>query len=158
MASLKEIKQRISDGTYPQGEWLPLLDEIASSLGASVIVTRQALGELERRRIVTNVKQAGWYAGTGARPAGPSPGEKKRWGWDTVKPEPQAPAAFLKQETYITATEFAAMLRVAKMTVYRIVRTGDIAGVVRVGRTYRIPVSGARKYLETSRASGSDDD
>jgi excisionase family DNA binding protein len=34
--------------------------------------------------------------------------------------------------------EVAAMLRVSKMTVYRLVHSGELAGV-RVGRSYRIP-------------------
>jgi excisionase family DNA binding protein len=47
---------------------------------------------------------------------------------------------------YWTIEEIAAQLRVSKMTVYRLVETGEIDHI-RVGRVYRIPEEALREYL-----------
>jgi len=58
-----------------------------------------------------------------------------------------ARTVFLESEDFVTVKEFASFLRIASMTGYRIVRSGEIEGALRVGRSYRLPLSGVRKYL-----------
>lgn len=48
---------------------------------------------------------------------------------------------------YLTVAEVAARVRVSKMTVYRLVHTGELAGI-RVGRSFRIPATIVDAYLE----------
>lgn len=50
-------------------------------------------------------------------------------------------------ETLLTAAEVAEQLRVSKMTVYRLVRRGELPAV-RVGRNYRIRERELRAYLD----------
>jgi len=53
-----------------------------------------------------------------------------------------------------TVAEVAAMMRVSKMTVYRLVQAGTIHSI-RFGRSYRVPQSAVRDYLDaTSPGSG----
>jgi excisionase family DNA binding protein len=53
-----------------------------------------------------------------------------------------------------TVAEVAAMMRVSKMTVYRLVQAGAIQSI-RFGRSYRVPQSAVRDYLEST-TRGSD--
>jgi excisionase family DNA binding protein len=46
-----------------------------------------------------------------------------------------------------TVAEVAAMMRVSKMTVYRMVQAGTIDSI-RFGRSYRVPHSAVRNYLD----------
>lgn len=46
-----------------------------------------------------------------------------------------------------TVTEVAATLRVSKMTIYRMVHTGELSHI-RVGSSYRIPDAAVRELLE----------
>jgi excisionase family DNA binding protein len=47
---------------------------------------------------------------------------------------------------FLTVAEVARQLRVSNMTVYRLIKSGNL-GAVRVGRGYRIPDGDLRKYL-----------
>lgn len=49
--------------------------------------------------------------------------------------------------TYMTVPEVAEILRVSKMTVYRMVHRGDIEAI-RVGRSFRIPAAEVRRVLK----------
>jgi excisionase family DNA binding protein len=49
-------------------------------------------------------------------------------------------------EEFLTVAEVARRLRVSNMTVYRLIKAGQI-GAVRVGRGYRIPERDLRRYL-----------
>lgn len=51
---------------------------------------------------------------------------------------------------FLTVAEVAAMMRVSKMTVYRLVHAGEMAAV-RVGRSFRVPESAVRTYLADGR-------
>ncbi len=53
-----------------------------------------------------------------------------------------------------TVAEVAAMMRVSKMTVYRLVQAGTIHSI-RFGRSYRVPQSAVREYIASTN-SGSD--
>ncbi len=60
------------------------------------------------------------------------------------RPAPRPAVAFL------TVTEVAAIMRVSKMTVYRLVHGGELAAV-RVGRSFRVPEGAVREYLSGAR-------
>ncbi len=61
-----------------------------------------------------------------------------------VVPAPRAAVTFL------TVAEVAAMMRVSKMTVYRLVHAGELSAV-RVGRSFRVPEPAVREYLAGAR-------
>jgi excisionase family DNA binding protein len=50
---------------------------------------------------------------------------------------------------FLTVAEVAAMMRVSKMTVYRMVHSGDLAAV-RVGRSFRVPEKAVHDYLQNA--------
>jgi excisionase family DNA binding protein len=52
----------------------------------------------------------------------------------------------LAQVKFLTVAEVAALMRVSKMTVYRLVHSGDLAAV-RVGRSLRVPEQAVHAYL-----------
>ena len=52
--------------------------------------------------------------------------------------------------SFLTVTEVAAIMRVSKMTVYRLVHGGEMAAV-RVGRSFRVPEPAVRDYLAGAR-------
>jgi excisionase family DNA binding protein len=51
--------------------------------------------------------------------------------------------------TFLTVAEVAAMMRVSKMTVYRLVHSGELPAV-RVGRSFRVPAEAVGTYLRDS--------
>ena len=50
---------------------------------------------------------------------------------------------------FLTVAEVAALMRVSKMTVYRLVHNGELPAV-RVGRSFRVHAKAVHEYLETS--------
>ena len=52
--------------------------------------------------------------------------------------------------TFLTVAEVAAIMRVSKMTVYRLVHGGELSAV-RVGRSFRVPEPAVRSYLSEAR-------
>ena len=50
---------------------------------------------------------------------------------------------------YLTVVEVADVMRVSKMTVYRLVHSGELPAV-RVGRSFRVPQDALDHYLTTS--------
>lgn len=50
---------------------------------------------------------------------------------------------------FLTVAEVAAIMRVSKMTVYRLVQSGALPAV-RVGRSYRVPEQAVHDYLRDS--------
>lgn len=50
---------------------------------------------------------------------------------------------------FLTVAEVAASMRVSKMTVYRMVHSGELAAV-RVGRSFRVPEKAVHDYLENA--------
>jgi excisionase family DNA binding protein len=73
-----------------------------------------------------------------------------------VPGQQMAPGQVLQQRpaprtvSFLTVTEVAAIMRVSKMTVYRLVHAGDLAAV-RVGRSFRVPEPAVREYLAGAR-------
>lgn len=51
--------------------------------------------------------------------------------------------------TFLTIAEVAEIMRVSKMTVYRLVHAGEMPAV-RVGRSFRVHESAVNEYLEAS--------
>ncbi|WP_432491839.1 helix-turn-helix domain-containing protein [Kineococcus gypseus] len=52
----------------------------------------------------------------------------------------------LSDVRFLTVAEVASMMRVSKMTVYRLVHGGDLPAV-RVGRSFRVPEDAVHEYL-----------
>lgn len=50
---------------------------------------------------------------------------------------------------FLTVAEVAALMRVSKMTVYRLVHNGELPAV-RVGRSFRVHAKAVHDYLQTS--------
>jgi excisionase family DNA binding protein len=55
----------------------------------------------------------------------------------------------LGEVNFMTVAEVASMMRVSKMTVYRLVHAGDLPAV-RVGRSFRVPEDAVDDYLRKS--------
>ena len=53
----------------------------------------------------------------------------------------------LSEVRFLTVQEVAAVMRVSKMTVYRLVHSGDLPAV-RFGRSYRVPESAVTEALQ----------
>ncbi len=58
----------------------------------------------------------------------------------------QPPDPPLAQVKFLTVAEVAALMRVSKMTVYRLVHSGELTAV-RVGRSFRVPEKAVHDYL-----------
>ncbi|MHB8341973.1 MAG: helix-turn-helix domain-containing protein [Mycobacteriales bacterium] len=57
--------------------------------------------------------------------------------------------AGLTEVKLLTVAEVATALRVSRMTVYRLVRAGDLSAV-HVGRSYRVPEQAVHQYLQAA--------
>ncbi|MBV8933210.1 MAG: helix-turn-helix domain-containing protein [Kutzneria sp.] len=55
----------------------------------------------------------------------------------------------LAQVRFLTVAEVAVLMRVSKMTVYRLVHSGDLPAV-RVGKSFRVPEEAVHAYLENA--------
>jgi excisionase family DNA binding protein len=53
----------------------------------------------------------------------------------------------LSEIRFLTVAEVAKVMRVSKMTVYRLVHSGELPAV-RVGRSFRVPETAVNDYLE----------
>jgi excisionase family DNA binding protein len=73
---------------------------------------------------------------------GPSAGGKS--GRDTSSADGQQP-----RTQFLTVAEVAALMRVSKMTVYRLVHNGELPAV-RVGRSFRVHAKAVHDMLESS--------
>jgi excisionase family DNA binding protein len=60
--------------------------------------------------------------------------------------EMSEPEERLSEVRFLTVAEVAALMRVSKMTVYRLVHGGDLTAV-RVGRSFRVPENAVHAYL-----------
>ncbi|ADG86983.1 transcriptional regulator [Thermobispora bispora] len=52
----------------------------------------------------------------------------------------------LSEVKFLTVAEVAAVMRVSKMTVYRLVHSGELPAI-RVGRSFRVPEQAVHDYL-----------
>jgi excisionase family DNA binding protein len=55
----------------------------------------------------------------------------------------------LSEVKFLTVAEVASMMRVSKMTVYRLVHNGDLPAV-RVGRSFRVVEKDVHEYVRKS--------
>ena len=55
----------------------------------------------------------------------------------------------LSEVRFLTVAEVASLMRVSKMTVYRLVHHGELPAV-RVGRSFRVPEQAVHDYLRDS--------
>jgi excisionase family DNA binding protein len=55
----------------------------------------------------------------------------------------------ISQVQFLTVAEVAKMMRVSKMTVYRLVHSGEMPAV-RVGKSFRVPEKAVHTYLENA--------
>ncbi|MFC9246058.1 helix-turn-helix domain-containing protein [Streptomyces sp. NPDC057136] len=55
----------------------------------------------------------------------------------------------LNEVKFLTVAEVASVMRVSKMTVYRLVHSGHLPAV-RVGRSFRVPEQAVHAYLRES--------
>jgi excisionase family DNA binding protein len=66
-------------------------------------------------------------------------------GWWTMAGSPQVENR-LAEVRFLTVAEVAHLMRVSKMTVYRLVHSGELTAV-RVGRSFRVPEHAVHAYL-----------
>ena len=57
-----------------------------------------------------------------------------------------ADATSLSDVRFLTVAEVATIMRVSKMTVYRLVHSGELEAI-RVGRAFRVPEQAVNQYL-----------
>ena len=55
----------------------------------------------------------------------------------------------ISEVRFLTVAEVAAVMRVSKMTVYRLVHSGELPAA-RVGRSFRVPEDTVHEYLRKS--------
>ena len=55
----------------------------------------------------------------------------------------------ISEVRFLTVAEVATVMRVSKMTVYRLVHSGELPAV-RVGRSFRVPEDAVNEYLRKS--------
>ena len=80
-----------------------------------------------------------------------------RWGsrWRAATFEKESvgkmatPSGDISDSKFLTVAEVATMMRVSKMTVYRLVHSGELPAV-RVGRSFRVREDDANEYLKSS--------
>ena len=65
------------------------------------------------------------------------------------KPAVRAVDPAAAEVKFLTVAEVAAMMRVSKMTVYRLVHGGELPAA-RVGRSFRVPRHAVEEYLRSA--------
>ena len=55
----------------------------------------------------------------------------------------------LSEVKFLTVAEVASMMRVSKMTVYRLVHSGELPAV-QIGRSFRVPEQAVNEYLRAA--------
>ncbi len=55
----------------------------------------------------------------------------------------------LSEVKFLTVAEVASMMRVSKMTVYRLVHSGELPAV-QIGRSFRVPEAAVHEYLRAA--------
>ena len=69
--------------------------------------------------------------------------------WLAMAPSPRERTESLPDPKFLTIAEVATMMRVSKMTVYRLVHSGELPAV-RVGRSFRVTEQDVDDYLRKS--------
>ncbi len=55
----------------------------------------------------------------------------------------------LSEVKFLTVAEVATLMRVSKMTVYRLLHSGELPGV-QIGRSFRVPEQAVHAYLRAA--------
>jgi excisionase family DNA binding protein len=55
----------------------------------------------------------------------------------------------LNEVKFLTVAEVASLMRVSKMTVYRLVHSGELPAV-QIGRSFRVPEQAVHEYLRAA--------
>jgi excisionase family DNA binding protein len=58
-------------------------------------------------------------------------------------------SANLSEVKFLTVAEVASIMRVSKMTVYRLVHSGELTAV-QIGRSFRVPEQAVHEYLRAA--------
>lgn len=58
-------------------------------------------------------------------------------------------SANLSEVKFLTVAEVAGLMRVSKMTVYRLVHSGELTAV-QIGRSFRVPEQAVHEYLRAA--------
>lgn len=66
-----------------------------------------------------------------------------------ARPGPAAGERSAGEVSFFTVAEVAGLMRVSKMTVYRLVHAGTLPAI-RVGRSFRVPAQAVHDYLRDS--------
>ena len=69
--------------------------------------------------------------------------------WFAMAPSSRERSESLPDPKFLTIAEVASMMRVSKMTVYRLVHGGELPAV-RVGRSFRVTEEDVNDYLRKS--------
>ena len=77
---------------------------------------------------------------------GPASGSGAPSAGGPVPPSPAGPRPDLRGVTFLTVAEVATLMRVSKMSVYRLIHAGELEAV-RFGRSFRVPESAVNAYL-----------
>jgi excisionase family DNA binding protein len=64
-----------------------------------------------------------------------------------MSPNKKEDLSTVGQVQFLTVAEVATLMRVSKMTVYRLVHSGELPAV-RVGKSFRVPEKAVHDYLE----------
>jgi excisionase family DNA binding protein len=127
---------------------MPSITQIQAEFHAGYETVKEAFEALSAKGLITSAGKPGHYVGNGRPPQTPRPRSISY-----LSPSGAIPAragevrSTLLTQRYLTVQEFASMLRVAQMTVYRLIENGEIEGVIRVGKSYRIPEDSAVAYI-----------
>jgi excisionase family DNA binding protein len=81
----------------------------------------------------------------------PSPPQTPGEGSDQPVSHAQT-AAGLRNARFLTVGEVAVIMRVSKMTIYRLVHSGELTSI-RIGRSFRIPEPAVGAYLTAAAVS-----
>jgi excisionase family DNA binding protein len=73
----------------------------------------------------------------------------------TTRPQLFGDGTALEDVSFLTVAEVAGVMRVSKMTVYRMVHSGELTAV-RVGRSFRVPAKAVREYLSGAYVGSAD--
>lgn len=76
---------------------------------------------------------------------------------DEVRQDGKQAAMSGDRVRYLTVAEVAEMMRLSRMTVYRLVHGGELPAV-RVGRSFRVPQDALEAYLKASSIETPDED
>lgn len=77
------------------------------------------------------------------------PAARPKPGTRVTPARPDTPTSSRAEIRFLTVAEVAAIMRVSKMTVYRMVHAGDLPAV-RVGRSFRVPEQAVHDYLSAA--------